>query len=181
MWWLSLVLCLDSFFFFVCISIIDFWIVVTMAFIYSNLYIDMIVLSCWSLNFKCTLRPCVCTLLPSRLLFLISYFMSNCFVYPLTAYCGYRWFYYFCLLIFLLTLYMDDFLPLLYVYLYWWAFTFCNFHASYCGFFFFTWKSSFNLSCKAGLVMLNFSSFCLSVKLLMTPIKSEWEPCWVEL
>ena len=32
------------------------------------------------------------------LLFLTSYFTSFCFVYPLTTYCGYRWFYYFCLL-----------------------------------------------------------------------------------
>ena len=47
--------------------------------------------------------------------FLISYFISNCFVYPLTAYCGYRWFYYFCLLTLLLALYMVDLLPLLYI------------------------------------------------------------------
>ena len=32
-------LCLDSFFFFVCISVIDFWFAVTMRFWYSNLYV----------------------------------------------------------------------------------------------------------------------------------------------
>ena len=36
-------------------------------------------------------------------------------MYSLTAYCGYRWFYYFCLLTFLLALYVVDFLPLLYI------------------------------------------------------------------
>ena len=46
-------LCLDSFFFFVCVSITDFWFVVTMRFLYSSLYMYMIVLSCRSLNFKC--------------------------------------------------------------------------------------------------------------------------------
>ena len=35
-------------------------------------------------------------------------------MYPLTVYCGYRWFYYFCLLTSLLV-FVDDFLPLLYV------------------------------------------------------------------
>ena len=40
----------------------------------------VIVLSCSSLNFKY-----ICSLLLLQLLFLISYFMSNCFIYPLTA------------------------------------------------------------------------------------------------
>ena len=55
-WCLSLVLCLDSFLFFVCVSIIDFWFVATKRFIYRNLSIYLsiylIVLSCWSINFK---------------------------------------------------------------------------------------------------------------------------------
>ena len=52
-WCLSLVLCLDCFFFFVCVSIIDFWFAVPMRFWYSSLYMYKIVLSCWSLNFQC--------------------------------------------------------------------------------------------------------------------------------
>ena len=51
-WWLYLVLCLDSFFFFVCVSIVDFWLVVTMKFQYSSLHVSKTILSCWSLNFK---------------------------------------------------------------------------------------------------------------------------------
>ena len=58
---------------------------------------------------------------------LTSYFMSNCFVYPLPAYCGFWWFHYFCRLAFLLALHMIDF----HLYhLYWQAFVFCNFHVS---------------------------------------------------
>ena len=40
------------FLFFVCVYIIDFWLVVTMRFIYSNLYVYMIISSCLSLKFK---------------------------------------------------------------------------------------------------------------------------------
>ena len=84
-------------------------------------YIYVIVLSYWSLNFKCILKTLH---LCCRLVFLISYFIFNCFVYPLTAYCGYRWFYYFCLLTSLLALSLDDFLPFLYACLYQWVFHF---------------------------------------------------------
>ena len=52
---LFLVLCLDSFFFF---SIIDFWFAVTMWFWYSSLYVYTIILSCWSVKFKCILKFC---------------------------------------------------------------------------------------------------------------------------
>ena len=38
-WWLTLVLCLDSFFFVVCVSIIGFWFLVTMRFWFISLYI----------------------------------------------------------------------------------------------------------------------------------------------
>ena len=51
-WWLSLLL-FQLLFFFVCISVVDFCFAVTMRFWYSTLYIYMIVLSCWSLSFKC--------------------------------------------------------------------------------------------------------------------------------
>ena len=43
-WWLSLVLCLDSSVFCVCVSITDFWFVVSMRFIYSNLYVCVYVI-----------------------------------------------------------------------------------------------------------------------------------------
>ena len=72
--------------------------------------------------FQCILTTLYFYPLHSWLLFLMSYFTSNCFVYPLTVYCWYRWFHYFCLLSFLLALCMDDFLPLLYVCVYKWVF-----------------------------------------------------------
>ena len=52
-WRRSLVLCLDCTFFFVCISIIDFWFLVAMKCWYSSLYIYKTDLSCWSLHLKC--------------------------------------------------------------------------------------------------------------------------------
>ena len=127
---------LDCFFFFLCISIIDSWLVVTMKFLYSSLYTYLIVLSCCSLNFKCILNTLHLYSPPLTITVLI-YFTSNCFRYPLTAYCGYRWYYYFYLSTSLLALCVDDFLPLLYVCLYWWTFSFHNFLFSSCGLFFF--------------------------------------------
>ena len=52
-WWLSLVLCLDWFFFFVCVSIVDAWFVVTMRFWYSTLTYTEDYLKCRPLTFKC--------------------------------------------------------------------------------------------------------------------------------
>ena len=52
-WWLTLVFCLDSLFFFVFVSIADFQFVVPMRFCYSIIYTEKIVFSCWSFNFKC--------------------------------------------------------------------------------------------------------------------------------
>ena len=93
-WWLSLVLCLDFFSFYVCISyrflVCDYHGV----FIKQFIYIYVIISSCLCPTFNCLLTPCICTL-PSWLLFLV-YFISSCFVYSLTAYRGYRWFYFFC-------------------------------------------------------------------------------------
>ena len=37
---------------FVYVPVIDFWFVITMVLIYSNLYIHVIILNCWSLNLK---------------------------------------------------------------------------------------------------------------------------------
>ena len=93
------------------IYIIYFWFVIAMRFWYISYIhrIKLLILS-FQLHF---IYP---TLVPfSRdYCFLISYFTSNCFMYTLTVYCGYRWFYYFCLLTSQLVR-MDDFLPLLYV------------------------------------------------------------------
>ena len=57
-WWLSLVFCLESFFIFVCVSIVDFWFAVTVRFWYSSLYVKKIDLSCWSFPV-----PCFCAVL----------------------------------------------------------------------------------------------------------------------
>ena len=51
-WWLSLLL-FQLLFLLVCISVVDFCFAVTMRFWYSTLSLYMIVLSCWSLSFKC--------------------------------------------------------------------------------------------------------------------------------
>ena len=125
--------------------------------IYIQIY--MIVLNCWSLNFKhifiiLHLYP------PPLTMIVLDIIFSNCFVYPLIAYCGYKWFYC-CLSTFLLALCMDDFLSLMYVSLYQWAFSFCNFHFPSL---FFIKRSSLNISC---LVVLNCFSFCLSVKIVI--------------
>ena len=53
-WRLLLVLCLDSPFYFICRSIVNFWFTVTLSFLFSHLYISIIVLNCWSLIFKWT-------------------------------------------------------------------------------------------------------------------------------
>ena len=128
----------------------------------------MIALSCWTLNFKCILKPWTCIPLPSLLLFLMSYFTSDCLVYSLTAYCGYRQFYYFCLLTSLLALCVDDFLPLLYVCLYQCNFSFYNFLVYSCDLLSFSlWEVPLTFFAKLGLVVLNCFSFCLSVMLLI--------------
>ena len=72
----------------------------------------------------------------------------------------------FFLLTSLLILYVDNFLPLLYICHYWWAFSFHNFFVSLG---YFSIKSSFNIHCKADLVVLNSFSFCFSIKLLISP------------
>ena len=48
-------------------------------------------------------------------------------------------------------------------------FSLCNFHISSSGLFFPVYRSAINLSCKAGLVVLNSFSFCLSVELSVSP------------
>ena len=59
------------------------------------------------------------------------------FVHPWAAHCGYRWFYYFCLLPSPVALCVDDFLLLFDVCLYQWAFPFWNFLVYSCDLFFF--------------------------------------------
>ena len=43
-------------------------------------------------------------------------FTSNCFLYPFTAYCGYKWPYHSCLITSLLTLWMDSYLYCMFVF-----------------------------------------------------------------
>ena len=74
-------------------------------------------------------------------MFWTSYFTSFYLVYPLTAYCEYRSFYQ-------------------------WNFSFCNFHISSCGLFFFTWRSPYNISYKASFTHgVELLAFALSIKL----------------
>ena len=127
-------------------------------------HIYMIILSCWPLKFKHILTT-LHFLPPFHVYNFDIIFTSFCFVYPLATYCRYRWFYNFCLLTFLLALYMANILPLLYICLYQWDFFPFMFHVS----FLFTWKSPFNISFKASLLVLNSFSFCLPVKLLISP------------
>ena len=58
-------------------------------------------------------------------------------------------------LTFLLGLYVVDLLRLLCICLYQCDFAFHNFHVSSCGLFFFSQRGLFNISCKAGLMVLN--------------------------
>ena len=106
-WWLSLVQCLDCFFKFVYVPIIDFWFAVNpevwyrniyiYIYIYICIYIYMIVLSCWSLNCKCISTILHFTHLFSHFLVLIAY------------------------------LFVEGFLSLLHVCLYWWDLSFVIF------------------------------------------------------
>ena len=125
----------------------------------------VLVLSCWSLNLKCILDT-VHLYSPPLKITVFDIIFYICFVCPLTVYCEYRWFYYFCLLTFLV-LHVDVFLSLWYVCLYQWAFPFCNFLVSSCFLFFSAYRSSFRIC--AALVVLNSFSFCLCVKLLISP------------
>lgn len=116
-------LCLSSFLFIFCVFIIGFWFVVSMRFIYNNLCIYQIVLSWWSLKFKCILKA-LHIYSPHHVLCFWCHILPLNFVYPLTSYCRYRWFYYFCLLTFILALFVVDPLLLVYVCLYLWDFFF---------------------------------------------------------
>ena len=79
---------------FLCIrvSVIAFGFFTIKRLLYINLYIHVcfqLLISYFQMHFKnlaCVLSS------TSQLLFLISYFASNCFVYPLTVYCGCWWF-----------------------------------------------------------------------------------------
>ena len=72
-------------------------------------------------------------------------------------------------LVLLTYLCVDDSLPFLPIYLPWLvSLVICNIFVSSCGLFS-TCRRSFSICCKAGLVVLNFLSFCLSAKLLISP------------
>ena len=106
---------------------------VTKLSIYIYIYISY---NCWSPNFKCILATLhLCSSPPDYYIWFL-YFPSNCFVYPSTSCCGYRWFYCFCLLTSLLALCVDVFLFLLYACLYQWAFPFWNVLVYSCDLFF---------------------------------------------
>ena len=84
--------------FLVCVPIVDFWFAVILKFWCKSLYVYEIVLSCCSLNCKCI--SSVLHLYPPLLLI---YGFGSIYV------CA------------------DDFLSLLYIYLYWWALSFVVF------------------------------------------------------
>ena len=78
-WCLSFVMCLDCFFFFVCVSIVDFWFVVPMRFWFSSLYMYKIVLSCWSVDFKC-----ISNILHLYFPLLMNFFWHHTFVWMIS-------------------------------------------------------------------------------------------------
>ena len=132
-------LCLDSFFLFVCISIVDIWLAVTIRFWCSSLYIYMIVLSYCSLKFQMHFRHS-------------AFVLSSSYDY---------WFrYYICVVGVPL---------LLFICLYWWAFLFHKFFVYRCGLSFPPGEVPLAFVVKANLVVWNFFfSFCLFVKLLIS-------------
>ena len=70
-------------------------------------------------------------------------------MYPLTTYCGYRWFYYLVLSFEIPTsFYKAGLLHLLCIGLYQWDFSFHSFPDFSCGLFFYTQRSLFNISYK---------------------------------
>ena len=100
--WLSLGLYLKALFF-SCICIYNKFLVCDYhkVYIYQSIYMW---LSCWSLKFECILITLHFYNPQPHLTFLTPYFTFLCFVYPLTIYCGNKWFYYFRLLTFSLVL-----------------------------------------------------------------------------
>lgn len=114
---------IEFFLSFLCESVIDFWFVITMRLIYSNLYISMIILRCSYLKLEWIVTTLNFYSTP-QLLFYHKYFTYFCFVYPLTTNCEYKGFYYACLLTFLIALYMGD-LTTLYLSSYFSLFVFC--------------------------------------------------------
>ena len=96
-----------------------------------------------------------------------SYFISFCFVYPFT-YDGYGWFYYFCLLTFLLASYMVDLLLSLYISFYQLDFSFHYFHISSCGLLFSTREVPLTFFVKL-VWWCQTLSFCLVVNILISP------------
>ena len=113
-----------------CVSIIDFWFIVTVMFICSNInfiynYLKLMI----SYVRKHFNSPAFLLHASLCLLYLTSYFTFFCFVYPLTAYFGYNWFYIFKLSTSIISGLSTT---LLYIYLYQWDFSFHNFHISSC-------------------------------------------------
>ena len=148
-------------------SIIDVWFVATMRFICRNLYRGYFKLLISSA--QAHLNNLSFVLHNPHVYCVFSLFCVFFFFISLIVYCGYRWFYSFHLLTFLTPLYVLDLLPLLYICIYQWDSSFLNLHIFSCGLFFATQRSSYIISCKAGLVGLNYFIIFLSVKLLISP------------
>ena len=106
---------------------------------YNSLYVYEIVLSCCSLN--CKFISSVLHLYPPLLM--ISDFGGRIV---------HGWF---CI--------FTVYIPLLV------SLVICGIFVSCCCLFFSVYRSSFSICCKAGLVLLNSLSFCLSVKVLISP------------
>ena len=125
--------------FLACVSIVDFWFAVILKFWCMSLYVYEIVLSCCSLN--CKFISSILHLYPPLLM--ISDF-GGIIVHG--------WFRIF-------TVYI----PLLV------SLVICGIFVSCCCLFFSAWRGSFSICYKAALLLLNSLSFCLSVKVLISP------------
>ena len=108
--------------------------VITIRFIYNNLCVY--ICDYFKLKISAVLMHCNCPaflFLPPFINVFYVIFYIFLFVYPLTIYCSYKLFYYFCLFTFLLA-----FKLIIYYFYYLFAFTCENFHVS-------VWSLSFSL------------------------------------
>ena len=81
----------------VCVYLLDFFVCVYYEVLYRNLYLYIILKDFLFLNFKCIWDSLHLYSALLKTTVLILYFTSNSLAYPLTPYCRYKWFYYFCL------------------------------------------------------------------------------------
>ena len=88
-WWFSLVVCLCPFLSCFCVSIVGFWLVVIMGFIYLNLY--LLVWNWWSFKFKHILKSTFFPPFPYVLCLWCHILYLH--AYPFTVYYNYSLFY----------------------------------------------------------------------------------------